>query len=113
MNNPMVVVKIDNESGNPIAFAVNYTKGIGLGVIQNSSEFKDFTYSLNFGFLRGFKNTIDLEGEKRNPLIKTELDLTIERKSKRFFTSLAMIFAIVVFPTPGGPQKIMEGILPE
>ncbi len=90
-NGSIIQVKYETKNHNAlIQSQIIQHRLFGLGVIQNSSEFKDFTYSLNFGFLRGFKNTIDLEGEKRNPLIKTELDLTIERKSKRFFTSLAI-----------------------
>ena len=36
--------------------------------------------------------------------------VTAEKSIKAAFVRLAMILARVVFPTPGGPQKIMEEI---
>src|SRR5690606_22791842 len=39
-------------------------------------------------------------------------ELTALSTKKEAFTLLAIIWAKVVFPTPGGPQKIMEGRLP-
>ena len=37
------------------------------------------------------------------------LPVTAEKFTKFAFVRCAMMFASVVFPTPGGPQKIMEG----
>ncbi len=63
---------------------------LGLGVVQKSTKWKDYSISLNFGFLQGFKKTIDLDGARKSPLMKSELDLFIEKNWKRFFTSIAL-----------------------
>ena len=63
---------------------------LGLGVVQNPIQWREYTVSLNFGFLQGFKKNIDLEVEEKSPLMKSELNLFIEKKWKRFFTSITV-----------------------
>ncbi len=61
---------------------------VGIGVIQKPKTWKGLILQLDLAFLRGFKNTIDTEGEIKKPIIKSDINIMIEKNWKRFFSSI-------------------------
>ena len=91
MKGGMLQAKYESKNHNSLLQSVTIQhRLVGLGLIQNTTIWNDVTFSINFSLLQGLKKTISLEGSKKDPLIKSQMDMILEKKWRKIFGSITL-----------------------